>query len=50
VGSIDGAVTVCGYDVPPGATVVAIMPDWHRLADCYNCVYRLWPDHAPPAA
>src|SRR5215469_2774134 len=46
--SIDGAVTVCGFNVPPGATVVAATPDWHLFADCYNCVYRLWPGHAPP--
>jgi hypothetical protein len=46
--SIDGAATVCGYDVPQDAAVVAVTPDWHKFATCYNCVYRLWTDHAPP--
>ncbi len=46
--SIDGAETVCGYPVPAGAVVVAVTRDWHEHANCYNCVYRLWPDHAPP--
>jgi len=42
--SVDGAVTACRYDIPPGATVVAVTPDWHERATCYNCVYRLWRD------
>ena len=46
--SVDGTVTVCRYDIPPGATVVAVTPDWHEQATCYNCVYRLWRDYAPP--
>lgn len=46
--SIDGAKTVEGFDIPPDATVVAVTPDWHEHATCYNCAYRLWPDHAPP--
>jgi hypothetical protein len=43
----DGVQTVCTYPVPDGAVVVAVTPDWHEHANCYNCVYRLWPDHAP---
>jgi hypothetical protein len=27
--SIDGTATVCGYDIPPIATVMAVTPDWH---------------------
>ena len=46
--SIDGTATVCGYDIPQSATVMAVTPDWHELTTCYNCAYRLWPDHAPP--
>jgi hypothetical protein len=46
--SVDGAVTVCGFTVPQDAATVAVTPGWHELANCYNCVYRLWPDHAPP--
>jgi hypothetical protein len=46
--SIDGAATVCGYDVPENPAVVAVTPNWHKFATCYNCVYRLWRDHAPP--
>jgi hypothetical protein len=45
--SLDGAATVCGYDIPQSATVMAVTPDWHELTTCYNCAYRLWPDHAP---
>jgi hypothetical protein len=43
----DGMQTVCGYPVRDGAVVVAVTPDWHEHANCYNCVYRLWPDQAP---
>jgi hypothetical protein len=46
--SRDGEQTVCGQLVRDGAVVVAVTPDWHEHANCYNCVYRLWPDHAPP--
>lgn len=45
--SRDGLTTVDGLDVPQDAIVVAATPDWHKHATCYNCVYRLWPDHAP---
>ena len=43
----DGAQTVCGFPVRDDAVVVAVTPDWHEHANCYNCVYRLWPDEAP---
>jgi hypothetical protein len=46
--SVDGTATVCGFQVPQGASVIAVTADWHELSNCYNCVYRLWPDHAPP--
>lgn len=44
--SRDGVRTVDGFDVPRDA-IVAVTPDSHKHAACYNCVYRLWPDHAP---
>ena len=34
--------------IPPNAVIVAVTSDWHELTTCYNCAYRLWPDHAPP--
>ena len=43
--SLDGEQIVCGYLIQDGAVVVAVTPDWHEHANCYNCVYRLWPDH-----
>jgi len=43
----DGVQTVCGFPVKDDAVVIAVTPDWHEHANCYNCVYRLWPDHAP---
>jgi hypothetical protein len=43
----DGASTVCGFAVPDGAAVVTITPDWHEHVNCYNCAYRLWPEHGP---
>ena len=43
----DGVQTVCGFPVKDDAVVVAVTPDWHEHANCYNCVYRLWPDQAP---
>jgi hypothetical protein len=45
--SLDGIMSVCRQRVPRDATVVAVTPDWHNHANCYNCIYRLWPDHAP---
>jgi hypothetical protein len=45
--SIGGTETVCSRPVPQDATVVAVTPDWHVHANCYNCVYPLWADHAP---
>ncbi|MET9250279.1 hypothetical protein [Nonomuraea sp. NPDC003709] len=45
--SLDGSRTMCGCDIPDHATVVATTPDWHLHTNCYNCAYRLWPDHAP---
>ena len=43
----DGVQTVCGFPVKDDAVVIAVTPDWHEHANCYNCVYRLWPDQAP---
>lgn len=37
--------TVCGSEVPDHATVMAPTVDWHLHTNCYNCAYRLWPDH-----
>lgn len=45
--TIDGIKTVCSRDVRPDATVIATV-NWYLHATCYNCVYRLWADHAPP--
>ncbi|MBE1593318.1 hypothetical protein ACFPOI_21880 [Nonomuraea angiospora] len=43
--SLDGSRTVCGSEVPDHATVMAPTVDWHLHTNCYNCAYRLWPDH-----
>lgn len=45
--SLDGERTVCGFDLPDHANVTTTTTDWHLHTDCYNCAYRLWPDHAP---
>jgi hypothetical protein len=45
--SLDGVTSVCGQQIPAGATVVAVTCDWHKHANCYNCVYRAWPDYGP---
>ena len=46
--SRDAESCVCGPAIPSDATIVAVTADWHELTTCYNCAYRLWPDHAPP--
>jgi hypothetical protein len=45
--SIDGSMTACGAWIAPDATVLAVTPNWHLRASCYNCVRRLWPAHKP---
>lgn len=47
--SPDAATTACGSTIPAEAvTILAVTPDWHEHTNCYNCAYRLWPEHAPP--
>ncbi|MGE0346601.1 MAG: hypothetical protein AB7N73_12365 [Gemmatimonadales bacterium] len=46
--SPDGATTACGSLVPAEATILGVTADWHEHTNCYNCAYRLWPEHAPP--
>ncbi|GAA3702558.1 hypothetical protein GCM10022224_080490 [Nonomuraea antimicrobica] len=45
--SLDGQHTVCGSQIPDHATTEATTADWHLHTNCYNCAYRLWPEHAP---
>jgi hypothetical protein len=46
--SRDGGIkTACGHLVPERATVTRETPDWHEYTNCFNCAYRLWPEHGP---
>ncbi|MEU6721603.1 hypothetical protein ABZ897_60055 [Nonomuraea sp. NPDC046802] len=45
--SLDSEHTVCGSQIPDHATTMATTTDWHLHTNCYNCAYRLWPEHAP---
>ena len=45
--SEDGVKTVCGWLVPAQATRTIPTVDWHKHTNCYNCTYRLWPNHGP---
>jgi hypothetical protein len=45
--SQDGIRTACGHLVPTTATRTSPTPDWYEHTNCYNCAYRLWPDHGP---
>jgi hypothetical protein len=45
--SADGMETICGSLVPVDADRTVSRLDWYKHATCYNCLYRLWPNHAP---
>ncbi|MEV4773115.1 hypothetical protein [Micromonospora humida] len=45
--SQNGIKTWCGSLVPDTATRTVPTVDWHLHTNCYNCAYRLWPQHAP---
>lgn len=42
----DGQRAVCGAGIARD-TEVRWGPDWYLNTDCYNCVYRLWPEYGP---
>lgn len=45
--SADGVKTACGALIPVQATRTIPTVDWVKHTTCYNCAYRLWPEHGP---
>jgi hypothetical protein len=43
----DGIKTACGSLIPSTAPMTRPTQEWYLHTTCYNCAYRLWPDHGP---
>lgn len=43
----DGIKTACGALVPHTATRTEPTVEWYLHTNCFNCAYRLWPQHGP---
>lgn len=44
----DGIKTACGALISETATLTRDTDEWYLHTNCYNCAYRLWPQHGPP--